>query len=383
MTGPAPDWDSIAADVETDQIAAYDHMRATCPVAHGTTGDWAVFKHADVVRALDDIETFSNAVSHHVAVPNGMDPPEHTRFRAIVDRYYTAERMTAFEPTVRAIAADLVATLPHGEAVEVMASFAEPYANRAQCAFMGWPESLREPLQQWTKKNHAATHARDREAMSAVAVAFDAFIREQLDIRRTAGAHAPIDPTTELLSERVDGRGLTDDEIVSIMRNWTVGELGTLAASVGIILEFLATHPDVQAQLRADVSLAEAASDEILRMRGPLIANRRRTAKPVTLGEREIPAEQHLMLMWVSANRDEDVFGDPDEFRLDRDPALNLLYGRGIHACPGAPLARLELRVLIEELFAATAGVEPAVAAQSTNAIYPASGFTKLPLRFR
>ncbi len=383
MTEPAPDWDPIAVGMQTDQLAAYDRMRATCPVAYGTTGNWSVFKHADVVRALDDPGTFSNAVSRHVAVPNGMDPPEHTRFRAIVDRYYTAERMRTFEPTARAIAAELVATLPRGEDVEVMARFAEPYANRAQCAFMGWPESLREPLQQWTKKNHAATHARDRAAMSAVAVAFDAFIREQLDIRRSAGARAPVDTTTELLSERVDGRGLTDDEIVSIVRNWTVGELGTLAASVGIILEFLATHPDVQARLRADVSLAEAASDEILRMRGPLIANRRRTTKPVTVGGREIPAQQRLFLVWASANRDEAVFGDPDEFRLDRDPALNLLYGRGIHACPGAPLARLELRMIIEELFAATAAVEPAVNAHSTNAIYPASGFTKLPLRFR
>ena len=383
MTEPAPDWDPVAADVETDQLAAYDHMRATCPMAYGTTGDWAVFKHADAVRVLDDIETFSNAVSQHVAVPNGMDPPEHTAIRAVVDRYYTAERMAAFEPTVRSIAAGLVATLPRGEDVEVMARFAKPYANRVQCAFMGWPEWLREPLQEWTKKNHAATHARDREAISAVAVAFDAFIREQLDIRRTAGAHAPVDPTTELLSERVDSRALTDDEIVSIVRNWTVGELGTLAASVGIILEFLATHPDVQTQLRADVSLAEAASDEILRMRGPLIANRRRTTRSVTIGEREIAAQQRLMVMWVSANRDEDVFGNPDEFRLDRDPTLNLLYGRGIHACPGAPLARLELRVIIEELFTATTAVEPAAAAQSTNAIYPASGFIKLPLRFR
>jgi cytochrome P450 len=320
-------------------------------------------------------------VSQHVAVPNGMDPPEHTAFRAVVDRYYTAERMAAFEPVVRAIAAGLVATLARGEDVEVMARLAEPYANRAQCAFMGWPESLREPLQEWTKKNQAATHARDREAMSAVAVAFDAFIRGQLDIRRTAGMHAPVDPTTELLGERVDGRALTDDEIVSIVRNWTVGELGTLAASVGIILEFLATHPDVQAQLRADVSLAEAASDEILRMHGPLIANRRRTTGPVTIGGREIPAQQHLMVLWVSANRDEEVFAD-NEFRLDRDPALNLLYGRGIHACPGAPLARLELRVILEELFTATTAVEPA-AGHSTNAIYPASGFTKLPLRFR
>lgn len=374
-----PDWDPRAPDVLADQIAAYDQLRASCPLAYGATGSWAVFKHADAVRVVEDHDTFSNVVSTHVAVPNGMDPPQHTAFRAVVDRYYTAERIAKFEPTVRAIAAELVKTLPRGEDVEVTAALAEPFASRAQCAFMGWPESLREALRRWTKKNHAATHAQDREAMAAVAVAFDGYIREQLDARRAWDV--PRDATSELLHERVDGRPLTDDEIVSIVRNWTVGELGTIAASVGIIAHFLAHRPHVQAQLRADLSLAEPASDEILRLHAPLIANRRRTTRAVRLAGRDVPAQAHLMVVWASANRDEEVFGDPDEFRLDRDPALNLLYGRGIHECPGAPLARLELRVLIEELLGASAAIEPG-AGPTRYATYPASGFASLSLRF-
>ncbi len=85
--------------------------------------------------------------------------------------------------------------------------------------------------------------------------------------------------------------------------------------------------------------------------------------------------------MWASANRDEAVIGDPDEFRLDRDPTQNLLYGRGIHVCPGAQLARLELRVISEELLKHTQQITLIPGRQPTIAIYPASGFSELPVR--
>ena len=87
--------------------------------------------------------------------------------------------------------------------------------------------------------------------------------------------------------------------------------------------------------------------------------------------------------MWASANRDEAVFGDPDEFRLDRDPALNLLYGAGIHACPGAPLARLELEAIIQALLAGTRAIERVDGAAPIPATYPASGFRQATLVLR
>jgi hypothetical protein len=122
------------------------------------------------------------------------------------------------------------------------------------------------------------------------------------------------------------------------------------------------------------------AIDEILRIHAPLIANRRVATRAVEFDGRRIDAGERITLIWASANRDEAVFGDPDEFRLDRDPALNLLYGAGIHACPGAPLARLELRVVVEELLGSRQ-IEPAPGSVPVRAIYPASGFSLLPLR--
>ena len=87
-----------------------------------------------------------------------------------------------------------------------------------------------------------------------------------------------------------------------------------------------------------------------------------------------------MTLIWASANRDEAIFGDPDEFRLDRDPSQNLLYGAGIDVCPGAPLARLELRIIMEELLARTRQIALVPGKPPVRAIYPASGFSSLPL---
>ena len=146
-------------------------------------------------------------------------------------------------------------------------------------------------------------------------------------------------------------------------------------------LRALAERPDVQALLREDTAAIPPAVDELLRIHPPLVANRRRATRDVVVGGRRIRAGSPVTLLWASANRDERVTGDPDESRLDRDPADNLLYGTGIHECPGAPLAHLELPMLVEELLAATAHVGPV--AHAARAAYPASGFTALVVDVR
>lgn len=376
-----PDWDPTSAPVLDNQISSYDDMRQRCPVAHSEYLNWSLFSHADVRRVLDDHETFGNAFSAHLSIPNGMDPPEHTAYRQIIDLYFTHRRMTAFEPVCRQIAVELVEQLPAGGEIELMENFARVFSLRMQSAFLGWPEDLHEPLRRWIDKNHRATLARDTAAMAAVALEFDHFIKELLVVRREAGAAAPDDITTSLLRDQIADRTLEDEEIVSILRNWTVGELSTIAASVGILTHYLAEHPDVQRQLREQPSSLPIGIDEILRIHGPLISSRRITTKPVEIGGRHVPAGERISLIWASANRDEAVFGDPDEFRLDREPSENLLYGAGIHDCPGAPLARLELVVVMEELLKRTDHIELVPGEEPVMAAYPASGFSTLPLR--
>jgi len=377
----APDWDPRGPEVLDDQIAAYDALRRRCPVARGDDLHWSLLRHEDVMRALLDHEAFSSAAFTHLTVPNGMDPPEHAAFRRIIEPYFAPEVMAAFEPACRDIAEAVAARLPpHGE-MDVIPAVAEDFALRAQCAFMGWPDGLHEPLRAWTRRNAEATLARDRTQLAEVALEFDGHIRALLQERREARQRAPRDVTTRLMQERVDGRALTDAEIVSIIRNWTVGEVGTIAASVGIILHYLAERPALQDGLRTAPADLPAAIDEILRIHAPLIANRRVTRRSVVVGGRSIPAGQRVTLIWASANRDEAAFGDPDAFDPGRNQTRNLLYGAGIHVCPGASLARLELRLIIEALLRRTGRIALPPGRPPQRAVYPGSGFARLPLR--
>lgn len=380
---PQPDWNPTSAEVMRDQRAAYDEMRRRCPVAYSEFMGWSVFRHEDVTRVLLDHETFSSAVSQHLSVPSGMDQPEHTAYRRISEPYFSAKRMEAFEPTCREIAGKFVQGLSAQTEVEFIARAALPFAVQVQCGFLGWPVSFQEPLVRWTRKNHEATLAQDRKAMSEIALEFEGIIDDLLETRLQAGAGPEDDITASLMHEKVWGRPLSNEEVASILRNWTVGEIGTISASVGILAQYLAEHTDLQNELRTKPDLLPLAIEEILRIHGPLVANRRITTRPVEIGGRRINASERITLMWIAANRDERVFEAPDSFRLDRDPSKNLLWGAGIHACPGARLARLEMRVFIEELLAATTELSLIQEKKPTLAGYPASGFAILPLQFR
>jgi len=377
------DWDPRSDVVQCDQRAAYDEMRERCPVAYSDFLGWSLFRHEDIVRVLNDHDTFSNAVSKHLSVPNGMDPPEHTGYRRIIESYFRPEHMDAFEPQCREIAANLVQSLLERDEVELISEFAHWFSVRVQCSSLGWPAEMNEPLSLWTQKNHKATLAEDRAAMAKIALEFEGYIVRLLQVRRTAGAQASDDITTSLLRQQVGGRPLRDEQIVSILRNWTAGEVGTISAAVGILVHYISEHADLQRRLRAQPSLLPAAIEEILRIHGPLVANRRITTGPVEIGGRKIGAGERVSLIWISADRDGRVFEDPDAFRPDRDPSANLLYGARIHVCPGAPLARMEMRVVMQELLARTTRIEPIPDRPPTSAVYPASGFATLFLRIR
>jgi len=376
---PSRDWDPCSEEVQHDQIAAYDALRRRCPVAYSDNQHWSLLRHADVMRVLEDHRSFSSVVSaSHLSVPNGMDPPHHTSFRRLIDPYFAADAMRTFEPECRRVAREGVSALQRGGEIELMEGLAHPFALRIQCAFMGWNPAVLEPLDGWMRRSQAASASGDRAAIAKLAQEFDGYIRAILARRRALGAAAPDDVTTRLLHERVEGRALTDEEIASILRNWTAGELGTIAAAVGILVDYLAARPQLQQQLRMEPVRLPAAIDEILRIHAPLVANRRVTTCPVEIGGRQIGAGERITILWASANRDEAVFGDPDEFLPDRNPVLNLLYGAGVHVCPGAPLARMELQHLMEELLYATRSITPVPGREPRRAVYPASGFVEV-----
>lgn len=378
---PSVDWDPQDKSVAEHQRAAYDEMREQCPVAYSDFLHWSLFRHQDIVAVLDAPETYSSA-SRHLAVPNGMDPPEHTRYRRALEPAFTPARMAALEPSCRQIADALVRDLLAQDDVEVMVDYTQPFSLKTLCVFMGWPQTDWDFLRGWTHGNQEAAFAQNREAGAALAYSFAEFVKRGLQARRAAGHRADDDLVSRLMAAKVAGNALSDEEIVSLVRNWTAGH-GTVAVALGILIAYLAEHPDLQQRLRTDPALLPAAIDEILRADGPLVANRRTTMRDVEIEGRTIRAGDKLSLMWIAANRDERVFADPGAVRLDRDQMPNLLFGRGIHDCLGAPLARLELQVALGTLLTRTAAFARDETALVSRAVYPSNGFQELHLRLR
>lgn len=368
------DWNPRSDESLNQAIATFDRMRAECPVAYSDYLKWSVFRHADVTTIVNDHKTFSNQVSRHISVPNGMDPPTHTVYRDLINPYFSDQAVHEFEPTCQEIAGRYAHLINQAQELDFMAEFAWPVAVAMQCAFLGWSDQHIEPLTVWVKRNQKATLAQDRAELADCAAEFEVIVSGVIERHQNKD-----DVTARLLQERVHDEPLTRSQLISILRNWAVGEIGTMAAAMGILLQFLTESPNIQQQLRADGAKIPEAIEEILRLQGPLVTNRRKTTCPVKLGGRDIPADSILSLNWVSANRDDSVFEDAEQFRWGRDHSQNLLYGAGIHYCPGAGLARMELKAVITALLDVSSDIESA--GETTAAHYPGSGYATLPIR--
>lgn len=378
MKDEMPHWSPVSAEAQQDQLTTYDEMRRRCPVAYSDALSYSILGHAELKAVVEDYHTYSNKAGRYVSIPNGIDPPQHTVYRQVIERYFTFEAMAAFAPICQQVSGNILSTLPGAAVVEVMREFARPFAQKIQCAFMGWPDELQEPLREWVKHNQQAIAAQDRPRLAELALAFDGYIRSELEKRRRPDYQEAVhDNTLRLMGERttIDEqlRLLTDDELVSIIRNWTVGELGSISACVGIICWYLGENVDLQNSLRQHPEKISDALDEILRIHPPLIANRRKATKATTVGGVSLPEDAQVTILWAAANRDEKVFGADNDFDPDRNKANNLLYGLGIHECPGAPLARLELNTLFEKLL--NVKQWRLTATRPSNAAYPAGGF--------
>lgn len=370
-------------DMKNDPNEVWDNRRETCPVHRDERLGWVLTRHADITRVLHDYHTFSNQVSHHLSVPNGMDPPEHTPYRRLIEPYFSPARMADFNPECRRIAAELFRrVVAAGPDVEVQSAIGFPFAARVQCRFLGWPEAMEQALLDWAARNLRAIRDLDRAALAENARRFEELIEGQLRARRDANAGPETDLTARLMHETVNDRGLRDEEIVSILRNWTAGEVATISASVGILAHYLATHPEIQQTLRTEPGRIPYAIDEILRIQGPLLTNRRKTVCPARVVETEIPANEPVTIYWPSGNRDPRSFSDPLAFRWDRDLKDSLLYGAGIHVCPGAPLARMELKLIVEEMLNQTSAITATPAHPSIPADFPLGGFASLWITF-
>lgn len=388
-----PSQDSAATPLFDDRgrepRAVGDALLPTARVAADASGDWVVLGHDEAVRVAQDPAVFSSAVSSHLQIPNGLDGAEHTAFRRLVDPFFTPDRMAAFAPRLQEVARDLVASLDGRADIDAIAEIGSPFAVAAQTAWLGWPTRLAPRLLTWMEQNHAASRSGDRARTARVAADFDALIGEIIDPRLDRGpGQEPSDLTDELLAARVqdvDGstRRLRREEVVSILRNWTGGDLGSIALCTGVVMHGLAVDPALQQRFRvAGPDERAAIIDELLRRDDPFVANRRMATCPVELDGQEIATGERLRIHWTSANRDPAVFTDPDAFDPEGHGAANLVYGTGPHVCPGRPLATLELCVLTGLLLDAfELGPSPRITAE--REVSPVGGFRAVGLSLR
>jgi cytochrome P450 len=246
--------------------------------------------------------------------------------------------------------------------------------------WMNVPEHWVGPLHESGRAFILAVNMNRPDEMKATSLKLYEMARELLEIRKAAPLDPETDMTSALLQALVQGADMTEELIIGMVRQVLVVGIVAPTVFMGSMAVHLTRNMDLQAQLRADRSLVPAAIEEFLRLYTPYRGFARTAVCPVQFGKRTIPADEGIALVYASANRDEAVFENPGEFILNRpNIAEHMAFGRGPHNCPGIHLGRMEMRVMLDELLAATSKFEidgPVVPAR-----WPEIGAISVPLK--
>lgn len=361
-----------------DAAYSQDSTQARAP-ATDPAGRPAVRSHTEAVAVASDTTLFSSRVSRFLQVPNGLDGEEHRMMRGLLAPFFSPAALKELQPRLEKTAARLIETRRPERALCAVHELGSLYAVHAQSTWLGWCPEIEDELVEWVEANHEATRSGALERTREVARWFDRIMRDLIAQRRqTDVAHDVTWRLTRL--RRPNGTPVSDDEIVSILRNWTGGDLSSLALCTGVLLHWLIEHPEHQAAWPSlDDTALDQAIDEVLRIDDPFTFSRRLVTAPTTLAGRPVAAGVHVVIDWTSANRDPDVFDDPDVYNPAGNAERNLVYGTGPHACPGRPLATLELRVLLRALLARFT-VSAAPCGRAQRAEWPLGGWERVPI---
>lgn len=375
-----PEYDPFAPDFYTrDPFGVYRWMRDEAPVYWSEKYQWwALTRFEDVRAAALDADTFRSFEGMDIddsrleQVPPGsigsMDNPRHDQVRSVVQPYFLPRRIAQLEDGVRDVVRELVASwrdrgAVDGGMVDLAQELAWPMPFDVFFHLMGLPSrqagdpverARREQLEHWThelKDRVPGTPHLTPVARAATAGVLQYFIDLLDERRRNPGG----DLVTEFVKADIDGVPFVgetvtpDSEVSGLMLILFLGGVESTAGLTGTLFKLLAENPDQRALLQADPSLIPAAVEEAMRLITPLQLTARTTSREVTLHGVTIPAGGRVVLIPGAANRDERQFPDPDRFDITRPRGRHLGFGEGVHGCLGAPLARLEARVALEE----------------------------------
>jgi cytochrome P450 len=340
-------------------------------------GFWNVYGHPEAEEILRDPATYSSDTTRLVpkeliqdqdldleALSAGnllqLDPPLHNKMRKLVSRAFTPKVVADLEPRIAAVtnemldAADtsdgrleLVEDLAYPLPVIVIAELlGVPASDRH--LFKGWVDKLFDSSEQFSLKEQSEARQESVKKSLEGQKSLVEYLGVHVDERRKQPRE---DLLTKLVEAELDGERLTRNEVVNFANVLLLAGHITTTMLLGNTVLSLDTHPEWAERARADRALVPPVIEESLRYLSPFAAVARATNREVELGGATIPADQMLMVWVAAANRDDRVFTDPDAFDALRDPNPHLAFGRGIHFCIGAPLARLEGRVAMNILF--------------------------------
>jgi cytochrome P450 family 109 len=334
----------------SDPYEFYERLRREAPVSRLPDGLWAVAKFEDVDAILRDWHTYSSIVGARVMsgeeAASGMifnDPPMHTRMRGMIQKAFTPRVVELQRQAIQAYCDQLVQKMLTQEDTDLIASLAYPLPVMVIAKMLGVADGDLATFKRWSdviiQNIGTKLLEGDDKGLSQAVVEFDAYFGPRLDALRKR-------PEENLLSELVhveteDGR-LSRDTLLRFCRLLLVAGNETTTGLIVNAVRAFSEFPEALRQVKDDLELIPAAIEEALRYYAPFQATVRRATRDVELRGQKIAKDDRILVLLASANRDEDVFDQPNDFRLDRGRNRHLAFGCGIHACVGARLARLE-----------------------------------------
>ncbi len=351
---PSLGWTNVDPEMSARPQQFYPMMRemGVVPVEDMSL----ITRHEDVMWALRHPEIFSSNMDAidignvRPLIPLQIDPPDHVKFRRLLDPLFAPREMEQLEGDVRALVTDLIDDFVDTGSCEFNAAVAVPLPCTVFLRLMGLPlEDLdlflrfKDGIIRPPAETVAEGRAMARETGQEIYAYFENVIAQRRE-------QPEADLLSGFISAEIDGQRLTTEDILDISYLFLLAGLDTVTASLGCAVTYLAQHPDRQQALRDDPGRVPAAVEELLRWETPVPGVVRAAIADCEVAGTTITAGQTVTCLLASANTDEHEFPDPESVDFDRAANRHLAFGGGLHRCLGSHLARLEMRVALEEL---------------------------------
>jgi len=352
-----PDFDPIDPAFIADPYPVYARMRESCPVARAERfgGYWVISRYADVREAARRPEVFSSqggivippAGNPMPFIPIELDPPEHSQYRQPMQSWFSARRMLELEDDIRQMVTERLDGIVDDGGADLCAEIAGPLPPMVIARLLGLDRSDWKHFREMAERMIEAAESGDEEANIASGGALLGYLWEQIEARRERPRD---DMLTWMTGLEIDGGPITPDKVLGLALFMLLAGHETSVSAIGAMLMHLARDQDAQRRLIDEPKIIPNTVEEILRYDPPIQNLARTVRRDVTVAGVDLTEGDRVLLCWASANRDAGVFTDADRLVIDRPNNAHVGFGNGVHRCLGANLARLEMRVILEEV---------------------------------